>query len=367
MTRLAEERARLYAEMDPANLAPLWESLHALVPARPRSPCRPALWRYDTVRPFLMRAGELITAEEAVRRVLILENPGLRGQAAVTQSLYAGLQLILPGEVAPSHRHVQTALRFVVEGSGAFTAVNGERTTMHPGDFIITPSWTWHDHGNESADPVIWLDGLDIPTVRMLDTGFAENYPAAQQPVLRSEGSNFARFGANMAPMAHDPQADPHGPTSPLFAWPYERSRDALARLRRDAPVDPWDGVKLRYLNPATGGWPMPTIAAFLQMLPAGFDGKAWRQTDGAVFSVVEGRGRAIVEREVDGTSGGKGGGKGGGEVERTVFEFGPRDHFVVPSWHRCRLSASDDAILFSFSDRPIHAALGMLREERLG
>lgn len=354
-TRAADERARLYAEMDPANLTPLWESLHALVPRQPRSPCLPALWRYDAVRPFLMRSGEVITAEEAVRRVLILENPGLRGQSAITQTLYAGLQLILPGEIAPSHRHAQTALRFVVEGAGAFTAVNGERTTMHPGDFIITPSWTWHDHGNESRNPVIWLDGLDIPTVRMLDAGFAENYPAPQQPVVRSEGSNFARFGANMAPMAHDAEADPHGPTSPLFAYPYERSREALARLRRDAAIDPWDGFKLRYLNPATGGWPMPTIAAFLQMLPAGFEGKAWRQTDGAVFSVVEGRGRATVEREVD------------GEVERTVFEFGPRDHFVVPSWHRCCLSADEDAVLFSFSDRPIHAALGLLREERLG
>ncbi len=260
-SRAADERARLYADMDPAHLTPLWESLHALVPKQPRSPCVPAFWRYDEVRPFLIRSGEVITAEEAVRRVLILENPGLRGQSAITQTLYAGLQLILPGEVAPSHRHTQTALRFVVEGAGAFTAVNGERTTMHPGDFIITPSWTWHDHGNESRNPVIWLDGLDIPTVRMLDSGFAENYCAAQQPVVRSEGSNFARFGANMAPMAHDAEADPHGATSPLFAYPYEGSRDALARLRHDAPADPWDGFKLRYLNPATGGWPTPTLA----------------------------------------------------------------------------------------------------------
>ena len=121
--------------------------LHALVPPQPATPCVPALWKYDEVRPFLMRAGEAITAEEAVRRVLILENPALRGQSAITQSLYAGLQLILPGEVAPSHRHTQSALRFIVEGSGAYTAVDGERTTMRPGDFIITPSWTWHDHG----------------------------------------------------------------------------------------------------------------------------------------------------------------------------------------------------------------------------
>ncbi|MBW7923547.1 MAG: gentisate 1,2-dioxygenase [Burkholderiaceae bacterium] len=345
-------RERLYADMRPANLTPLWESLHALVPKSPASPCVPALWRYDEARPFLARAGEVISAEEAVRRVLILENPGIPGQSAITQSLYAGLQLILPGEIAPSHRHVQTALRFVVEGSGAFTAVNGERTTMHPGDFIITPSWTFHDHGNEADVPVVWLDGLDIPTVRLLDAGFAEDFPAKQQPVERGEGTNLARFGENLAPMPGDAGARPHGAASPLFAWPYARSRAALERLRRESPIDPWQGTKMRYLNPATGGWPMPTIGAYLQLLPAGFEGRPWRQTDGIVYSVVEGRGRATIERP--------------GQSERTVFEFGPRDHFVVPSWHTCRLSADEESVLFSFSDRPIHEALAMHREEKL-
>jgi gentisate 1,2-dioxygenase len=351
-SHVREERSRLYADMRPAHLTPLWESLHALVPKSPASPCVPALWRYDEVRPFLARAGEVITAEEAVRRVLILENPGIPGQSAITQSLYAGLQLILPGEIAPSHRHVQTALRFVVEGSGAFTAVNGERTTMHPGDFIITPSWTFHDHGNESDIPVVWLDGLDIPTVRLLDAGFAEDFDAKQQPISRSEGTNLARFGENLAPMPGDAGAQPHGATSPLFAYPYARSRAALERLRRDAPIDPWQGTKMRYVNPATGGWPMPTIGAFLQLLPAAFEGRPWRQTDGIVYSVVEGRGRATVERP--------------GEREPLVFEFGPRDHFVVPSWHTCRLSASEETVLFSFSDRPIHEALAIHREEKL-
>ena len=132
-------RQQLYRDMDPLHLTPLWEVLHALVPPKPATPCVPAHWRYEQVRPFLMRAGQAITAEEAVRRVLILENPGLRGQSAVTQSLYAGLQLILPGELAPAHRHTQSALRFIVEGHGAYTAVDGERTTMRPGDSIITP------------------------------------------------------------------------------------------------------------------------------------------------------------------------------------------------------------------------------------
>ncbi|NKE65019.1 gentisate 1,2-dioxygenase [Ramlibacter sp. RBP-2] len=343
----AQLRQQLYRDMEPLHLTPLWEVLHALVPRQPASPCVPALWRYEEVRPFLMRAGDAITAEEAVRRVLILENPALRGQSAVTQSLYAGLQLILPGEVAPSHRHTQSALRFIVEGAGAYTAVDGERTTMHPGDFIITPSWTWHDHGHEGNDPVVWLDGLDIPMVRFLDAGFAENDTRRSQVVTRAEGTSLARWGHNMAPVRHE---KPFGATSPIFSYPYERSRQALEQLERDAAVDEWDGVKLRYVNPQTGGSPMPTMATFMQKLPAGFAGKPWRQTDGALYSVVEGSGEVTIESAAGAWR----------------FAFGPRDHFVVPSWHTARLSSQPGCVLFSFSDRPVHQALGLHHEERL-
>jgi gentisate 1,2-dioxygenase len=342
-----QTRQQLYRDMEPLHLTPLWEVLHALVPQQPTTPCAAAHWKYEEVRPFLMRAGEAISAEEAVRRVLILENPGLRGQSCVTQSLYAGLQLILPGEVAPSHRHTQSALRFIVEGSGAYTAVDGERTTMRPGDFIITPSWTWHDHGNESDVPVIWLDGLDIPIVRFLDAGFAENNPARSQVVTRAEGTSLARYGRNMAPVRG---VSPFRGTSPIFSYPYERSREALEQLERDAPIDDWDGVKLRYINPLTGGSPMPTMQTFMQKLPAGFAGKPWRQTDGAVYSVVEGVGEAVIE--------------GGGTTWR--FAFSPRDHFVVPSWHTARLSSAKGCVLFSYSDRPVQEALGLHHEERL-
>src|SRR5919204_5386737 len=174
------ERHAFYDQIASVNLAPLWEQLHSLVTPEPTTSCLPALWRYDEVRPHLMQAGGLITAQEAQRRVLILENPGLRGQATITGSLFAGLQLILPGEVAPAHRHTQSALRFIIEGHGAYTAVDGERTYMSPGDFVITPSWTWHDHGNDSDRPMVWLDGLDIPLVSLLDAGFMEPGNAEQ-------------------------------------------------------------------------------------------------------------------------------------------------------------------------------------------
>ncbi len=339
----AHPRQDFYARIRPLNLTPLWEELHALVPREPQTPCVPALWRYDEVRPFLMESADLITAEEAVRRVLVLENPAIPGRSSITQSLYAGLQLIMPGEIAPSHRHVQSALRFIVDGKGAYTTVGGERTTMYPGDFIITPSWAWHDHGNEgiagASEPVVWLDGLDIPMVRFFDAGFAENDDARAQQVAVPEGHSLARFGHNMVPVRHGHTSA----TSPIFSYPYARSREALATLQRNEAPDAWHGHKLRYINPLTGGAPMPTIATFLQLLPKGFAGRTHRQTDGAVYSVVEGRGTA--------------------RIGDTRFDFGPRDTFVVPSWAPLRLAASEDAVLFSFSDRPVQQAMGVLRE----
>ncbi|WP_457280370.1 gentisate 1,2-dioxygenase [Polaromonas sp. P5_D5] len=344
-------RKAFYEAISAHSMTPLWEVLHALVPQSPSTPCQPALWKYADVHPFLMKSGELITAEEAVRRVLILENPGLRGQSCITQSLYAGLQVIMPGEIAPSHRHTQSALRFVVEGHGAFTAVDGERTQMKPGDFIITPSWTWHDHGHEgrveSDTPVVWLDGLDIPMLRFFDAGFAENGTAKQQEVTKPQGISSHRYGANMLPMRYDA---PFGETSPIFSYPYDRTRETLHQLETHADIDAWDGVKLRYVNPATGGSPMPTMATFMQRLPAGFEGKSWRQTDGAVFSVVEGTGSVSIERD----------------GKTSTFEFGPCDHFVIPSWHTAQLRSAQGCVLFSFSDRPVHQALGIHREERL-
>ncbi|NJM44037.1 MAG: gentisate 1,2-dioxygenase [Brachymonas sp.] len=341
------DRAKLYADMSPANLTPLWEVLHALVPPQPQSPCQPALWKYEEIRPFLMRAGEAITAQEAIRRVLILENPALRGQSCITQSLYAGLQLILPGEIAPSHRHTQSALRFIVEGSGAFTSVDGEKTTMQPGDFIITPKWAFHDHGHEGQGPMVWLDGLDIPTIRFFDAGFAENGDVASQVIEKPEGASYAAFGHNMAPLR---RSSPYGNTSPIFSYPYERTRQALSDLERFEAMDAWDGFKLRYINPSTGGSPMPTMQTFMQRLPLGFKGLPYRQTDGAVFSVVEGAGRAVIESHHG----------------SYAFDFSPRDHFVIPSWHTARFESMAGCVLFSYSDRPIQQALGIHREERL-
>ena len=334
-------RADFYARIGEHGMTPLWEVLKGLITPEPRSPAVAALWRYADIRDFILEAGELITAKEAERRVLILENPGLKGRSSITHTLYAGLQLILPGEVAPAHRHTQTALRFVVEGEGAYTAVDGERTTMRPGDFVITPSWTWHDHGNDSTRPMVWMDGLDIPLVQFLDASFAEAGREDVQSVARPEGDALARHGQGLLPVDHHVRT----PTSPIFNYPYARTREALETMRRAGPWDPHHGLKMKYVNPATGSWAIPTMATFMQLLPKGFEGAAYRSTDGTVFSVVEGRGFTLI----------------GGER----FNWGPRDIFVVPSWIEHRHVAADDAVLFSYSDRPVQEAVGLWRERR--
>lgn len=345
MTLPVENIARLrelfYKRISTRNLKPLWEVLHSLVPPKPQPKCVPVQWKYADLRAPLLEAGDLISAKEATRRVLILENPAFTGESKVTNSLYAGVQLLKPGEVAPAHRHTQSALRFVLEGKGAFTAVDGERAYMEPGDLILTPSWTYHDHGSEISEPVMWLDGLDIPIVQLLDAGFCEDLSQDQQQVARPVGDALARYGANMLPVDYKPRTL----TSPVFSYPYSRTREALQRLATSAAIDACHGFKMRFINPATGGHALPTIATFMQFMPKGFRGNTYRCTDATVFVGVEGNGRSLVGNE--------------------IFDWGPRDIFVVPSWVPCIHEADTDAVLFSYSDRVVQEQLGLWRESR--
>ncbi len=337
------ERRAFYERISRKHLTPLWLSLANLVTPEPVSACQPAAWAFADIRDAMIEAGGLITAKEAERRVLILENPGLRGQSKITTDLYAGVQLVLPGEVAPAHRHAQSALRFVLEGEGAHTTVNGERTPMHYGDFIITPPMAWHDHGNESDEPIFWLDGLDIPIVQFLDASFAEHLDQDEQPVSRPVGDSDARFGSNLLPA----DCPPANGASPVFNYQYSRTREALAQLSKTHPWDSCHGLKMKYSNPVNGGYPMATIAAFVQLLPKGFKSAPYRSTDATVFVAVEGRGRTRIGPDF-------------------VVDWQPRDIFVAPSWKRVVHEATDEAVLFSFSDRPVQEALYLFREERL-
>lgn len=334
----------LYDRMRPLSLYPLWEVLSALVTPTPRSGAVAHRWDYGAARAHLLEAGGLISAEQAERRVLILENPGLAGSSAATTSLYAGLQLILPGEVAPCHRHTQCALRFVMEGDGAYTAVDGEKAVMRPFDLVLTPNWQWHDHGNHAERPMIWLDGLDIPTVRFFDASFAERLPQASHPEVARPGDTAARYGRNMRPMKGSSAAR-RPDRLPLFHYPFTEWRDSLRAVAAAEAPDPHLGHALEFINPADGGPVMPTIAAHVRLLPQGFDTRPRRATDGTVFVVVEGRGHA--------------------RVGAREFPLGEGDVLVVPSWHALTLRAETELVLFGYSDRAAQEKLGLFREER--
>src|SRR3974390_2665139 len=231
----------------------------------------------------------------------------------------------MPGEIAPSHRHSPNALRFMIEGDGAYTAVDGERVPMHPGDFIVTPSWRWHDHGHEGTGPAVWMDGLDTPFAAFFGALFREDHPRETHPLTCRPGEAAARYGALMLPV--DNRSSRRGAT-PLLSYPYARSREALALLAAAGDPHPAQGYRLRYANPATGGHPFPTMAVYMQWLPARFAGQTYRSTESAVLSVVEGRGSTSFSGR--------------------RFDWAPHDVFVVPPWESYRLAGEEENARFS-------------------
>jgi gentisate 1,2-dioxygenase len=212
---------------------------------------------------------------------------------------------------------------------------------MEQGDFVITPSMKWHDHGNQSSQPMFWLDGLDIPLVQFLDTSFAEGLDDDEQAITRPAGDSYARYGHNLLPVNLKSASS----TSPVFNYPYSHSREALDGAKSRGDWDACHGLKLRFSNPVTGDYAMPTIGTFMQLLPKKFKTARYRSTDATVFAPIEGRGRSRIGEQ--------------------TLEWGPRDIFVVPSWQWVSHEADEEAVLFSFSDRPVHEKLGLFREDR--
>jgi gentisate 1,2-dioxygenase len=331
-------RQDYYDRIAAYGLSPAWERLRDLIGNEPKSRCVPAIWRFKEVKAMLLESAELISAEEAERRVLLLQNPGLPGQSRITRTLLAGLQLIMPGEIAAGHRHTASAIRFVLDGANAYTTVEGERTYMSPGDFILTPNWSSHDHGNMTDAPMIWLDVLDVPLINYFETTFCENFDCPTQQVAHQDGDSIAFFGSGVLP---DGAAAPK--SSPIINYTYARTRPILERLRAAGRIDARHGARVRYANPVNGGWTMPTMGAQLALLPAGFRGQDYRATDGTIFVCVEGRGSTRVGDQ--------------------NLEWSCGDIFVAPPWLRFAHASDDESVLFSISDRPAQEALGIWRE----
>ena len=242
--------------------------------------------------------------------------------------------------MAPAHRHTQSALRFIIEGHGAYTAVDGERTPMQPGDFVITPSWTWHDHGNETQEPMVWLDGLDIQIVKLLERELCRAGSGRRAGGQRPEGDSAARFGNNLMPVDWRPEVK----TSPVFNYPYTRTREVLERLSRNGDPDPYHGHKLRYVNPASGDLrcrrsaPLSNCCRRASRPALPFDRR---------HRLCRGRGRG---REPGRRS----------DLRLAAARHLRRAELAAVSHH-----AEDEAVLFSYSDRPVQEKLGLWREQR--
>ncbi|TAK49001.1 MAG: cupin domain-containing protein [Xanthobacteraceae bacterium] len=320
------------------NLVPLWPSLRAALPHDiPTRRTRPVLWRYADVRPRLLEAGELTPIEKAERRVLVLANPGLGLEnMQATPSIYIGLQLILPRETAPNHKHTPSAVRFVVEGAGGFTVVEGEKMPMEPGDLILTPSRLWHEHGHEGTGPVIWLDALDLPTVFALEASYcvdgraqvARNQPDASQTLYRRSGlMPYRSLGASRG-------------IYPLKRFPWKEVRAALESFA--AVTNTGEAVQLAYINPETGDECLPVLGFSALMLRPGETLRPARRSASAVLHVVEGDGQAVI----DGT-----------ELTWTAS-----DTLAVPTHARVEIvntSSRKPAFLFQVDDAPMQRKLG--------
>ena len=333
----------LFEALRPLSLAPLWTRYQQLLTPTPQGRARPFLWRYAELRPHLLRTGELVSTQEAERRVLMLLNPGLEGAAATTPTLFAGMQLILPGEIARAHRHSPAALRIIVEGHGAYTAVEGERCFMEPGDLILTPSWSWHDHGNETSEPMIWLDGLDLPMLGALDVIFAEHAASEQYGITKPDDVSTRLYHAPGLRPANEPTARL---SSPLLSYKWTRTAAALAALPETAAT-PCDDFLLVYTNPYTGGPVLPTLGCTAQLLRPAIHTQAHRHASSSVYLVLHGHGFSVINGQ------------------RYDWEQG--DVLAVPAWachEHANLSPTDEAALFAFTDAPVMQALGLYREE---
>ena len=248
----------------------------------------PYLWKWEELLDGLMKASETIGIEQAERRAIQLVSPHLPIKSP-SHTLQFSFSIVNPGEVARAHRHNMAAIRFVVQGKGAYTAVDGEKFPMAEGDLILTPNWTWHDHHNESEDPIIWLDGLDGPLIRSLNVLFFEEYEKSEQPVTRETGESLSRLG-----FARAPKKDETHLRGVPFRYAWQDTYKALKTMS-DSERDPYDGTLLRYINPATGGFTYPTMSCEIQLFKAREKTRIHRHTSTALYHVFKGRGRTAV------------------------------------------------------------------------
>jgi gentisate 1,2-dioxygenase len=308
----------------------------------PQSAAQSVLWRWADIEPMLDRLGkELVLGAGGQRRTLRLHNPGL--PYGTTPTFWASIQVILPGEIAGAHRHTANAFRYIMNGSGATTTVDGERYPMNEGDLVLTPGMSWHDHEYHGDEPMVWLDVLDISLMRSMHATFFEPGKREQQEVAAVPDASWRRYGSGLM--------SPPGPSTaawdnPLLVYPRDVAQAAMEQAR-GLPADPHEDVVMEYRNPLTGGAAMRTMGMRLSLLRPGFRGRTRRHTGSKLYYVVRGEGATVVEGQ--------------------RHEWTRGDFLAIAPWalhEHMNRSATQDALLFQVNDFPAMQALGYYREE---
>jgi gentisate 1,2-dioxygenase len=347
-TATDHELTKLYADFAAAGMTPLWTQREGLMPATPQPAGVPAMWRWSTLYPLAEAAGRLVpVGRGGERRAIALANPGIPGQPYATATLWAAIQYLGPRETAPAHRHSQTAFRFVVEGSGVWTNVEGDAVAMSRGDLLLTPSWHFHEHHNTADHPMAWIDGLDIPLVDQLDAGFFEFGPDRLGTEQTPGRSVNERIWAHPGLV---PLRRPERTSSPLMAYRWEHTdaalREQLACADEGAPgalVEPGHAA-VRFSNPLDGRDALSTIRTEMHRVRRGVVTAGVRHVGSAVWQIFSGTGLVHVGDE--------------------RYEVSAGDLFAVPSWAPVSIEAETDVDAFRFSDEPVYQALGLYRTE---
>src|SRR5277367_3914321 len=227
-----------------------------------RIPAIPYIWKYRDMYPVLLEAAEVIPMEMSERRSIIMVNPALRPTVATVSTLFAAYRINTPHEMMPPHRHSPNAIRFGLTGDTNFTGVHGENITFGPGDLVLTPHDTWHNHGNGPSEASINLSVLDMPLVNILnatyfefdyregdgDTGAARNMQSAKVPDDYSQ-RHYGTGGLLPRFLDHRRGA---GTGSPMFVYRWEQTAALLDKFR-DHDGSRWEGIAVDYVNPVTG------------------------------------------------------------------------------------------------------------------
>lgn len=329
-----------YKELETLGAGALWTVANDIEPWEPRTSSVPMLWKYEDLRELVLKSSELVTPEKAGRRVVYLVNDKRKDVSAAVGWLYTGIQVTRPGESTSAHRHKASALRFIMEGEGGYTVVDGNKVTFEVNDFVITPNSAWHEHGcAENGKTCVWQDGLDIPLVNALEANDYAVFDGKQPIRSATDFLPVSYSGAGLLPTNQNWDK----PYSPLFKYAWKDVYPTLAAASKVTEDCPFDGMIMRYSNPLTGGHVMQTMGASMQLLRAGFSGKAHKHTGSFVYQCAKGHGYSVI------------GGK--------RFDWKERDIFCVPSWtwhEHVNLSETEDACLFSFNDLPVIEVLGL-------